>query len=111
MDSLFTGSVQSWFAVVVATLSPLTALIAGFEGADWLLRRRLGEVCDHAPLEGVEVQGRLSQPAPQMEQLRWVRCPDRRNSDRQSPKSDAASGAHPVQRQARDANQSYIIRY
>ena len=54
MNSFFTGSVQSWLAVVVATLSPLIALIVGFEGADWFLRRRLGEVCDHAPLEGVE---------------------------------------------------------
>ena len=51
MDSLFTGSVQFWLAVAAATLSPLTALIVGFEGAVWFLRRRLGEVCDHAPLE------------------------------------------------------------
>jgi hypothetical protein len=57
MDSLFTGSVQSWLAVVVAILSPLTALIVGFEGADWFLRRRLREVCDHAPLEGAEGKG------------------------------------------------------
>jgi hypothetical protein len=54
MDSFFTGSVQSWLAVVVATLSPFIALMVGFEGADWFLRRRLGEVCDHAPLEGAE---------------------------------------------------------
>jgi hypothetical protein len=54
MDSFLTGSVQSWHAVVVATLSPVVALIVGFEGAGWLLRRRLGEVCDHALLEGVE---------------------------------------------------------
>ena len=54
MDSFFTGSVPAWLAVVVAILSPLIALIVGFEGADWLLRRRLGEVCGHAPLEGVE---------------------------------------------------------
>jgi hypothetical protein len=57
MEVLPTGSVQSWLAVVVATLSPLTALIVGFEGADWFLRRRLREVCDHAPLEGVEGNG------------------------------------------------------
>ena len=58
MDSLFTGSVQSWFAVVVATLSPLIALIVGFEGADWLLRRRqLGPAGAHAPLEGAEGEG------------------------------------------------------
>jgi hypothetical protein len=56
MGSLFTGSVQSWLAVV-AILSPLTALIVGFEGADWFLRRRLREVCDHAPLEGAEGKG------------------------------------------------------
>jgi hypothetical protein len=40
MDSLFTGSVQSWLAVVATTLSPLIALMVGFEGADWFLRRR-----------------------------------------------------------------------
>ena len=54
MDSLPIGSVQSWLEVVVATLGPFIALMVGFEGADWFLRRRLGEVCDHAPLEGVE---------------------------------------------------------
>jgi len=50
MDSLLTGSVQSWLAVVVATFSPLIALIVGFEGADWFLRRHLVETCDHAHL-------------------------------------------------------------
>jgi len=50
MDSLLTGSVQSWLAVTAATLSPLIALIVGFEGADWLLRRRLGEHRGHAVL-------------------------------------------------------------
>ena len=35
MDSFFTGSVQSWLPVAAATLSPLIALIVGFEGADW----------------------------------------------------------------------------
>jgi hypothetical protein len=55
MGNLLTGSVQSWLAVVVATLSPLIALIVGFEGADWLLRRRqLGQTGAHAPLEGAE---------------------------------------------------------
>jgi hypothetical protein len=55
MDSFFTGSVQSWLAVVVVTLSPLVALIVGFEGADWLLwRRQLGQTGAHAPLEGAE---------------------------------------------------------
>ena len=32
MGSLLTGSVQSWLAGVVATFSPLIALIVGFEG-------------------------------------------------------------------------------
>jgi hypothetical protein len=57
MDSLLTGSVQSWLAVVVATFSPLIALIVGFEGADWFLRRHLVETCDHAPLGGAEGTG------------------------------------------------------
>ncbi len=38
MGIFFTGSVQSWLAVATATLSPLVALIVGFEGAGWLLR-------------------------------------------------------------------------
>ena len=50
MEVLPTGSVQSWLAVVVATLSPLTALIVGFEGADWFLRRRLGRATDGGAL-------------------------------------------------------------
>ena len=54
MDSLPVGSMQSWLAVAVATLSPLIALIVGFEGADWLLRRQLGQTGAHAPLEGAE---------------------------------------------------------
>ncbi|MGA7264974.1 MAG: hypothetical protein WA709_32080 [Stellaceae bacterium] len=58
MDGFFTGSVQSWLAVVVATLGPLVALIVGFEGADWLLRwRQLGRTGAHAPLEGAEGKG------------------------------------------------------
>jgi hypothetical protein len=58
MDSFPIGSVQSWLAVVVASLSPLIALIVGFEGADWLLRwRRLGRTGAHAPLEGAEGKG------------------------------------------------------
>jgi hypothetical protein len=54
MDSLLTGSLQSWLAVVVATLSPLIALIVGFEGADWFLRRRSREICERAPVEAAE---------------------------------------------------------
>jgi hypothetical protein len=57
MEVLPTGSVPSWLAVVVATLGPLIALIVGFEGADWFLRRRLRGVCDHAPLESAEGNG------------------------------------------------------
>ena len=52
MNSLLTGSVQSWLAVAATTLSPLIVLIVGFEEADWLLRRRLGEACEHARLGG-----------------------------------------------------------
>jgi hypothetical protein len=48
MDSLPIGSAQSWLAVVVASLSPLIALIVGFEGADWLLRRQLGDLAKTA---------------------------------------------------------------
>jgi hypothetical protein len=54
MDSFFSGSVQSWLAVAVTTLGPLIALMVGFEGADWFLRRRLGQECDQAPLEGTD---------------------------------------------------------
>ena len=53
MDGLPTGSVQSWLAVATTILGPLLALLVGFEGADWFLRRRLREMCDHAP-EGAE---------------------------------------------------------
>ena len=38
MDSFPIGSVQSRLAVAATTLSPLIALIVGFEGTDWLLR-------------------------------------------------------------------------
>ena len=58
MDSFFTGSVQSWLPVAAATLSPLIALIVGFEGADWLpQRRQLGRMGAHAPLEPAEGKG------------------------------------------------------
>jgi hypothetical protein len=57
MEVLPTGSVQSWLAVALTTLGPLIALMVGFEGADWFLRRRLREVCDHAPLESAEGNG------------------------------------------------------
>jgi hypothetical protein len=55
MDSLPVGSVQSWLAVATATVSPVIALMVGFAGTDWLIRRQLGEMCDHAPLEGGEL--------------------------------------------------------
>jgi hypothetical protein len=58
MDSLFTGSVQSWLAVVVAPLGPLIALIVGFEGADWLLRRLLSERTQVPPSKRITERGR-----------------------------------------------------
>jgi hypothetical protein len=55
MNSLpTTVAVQSWLAVAVTTLGPLIALMVGFEGTDWFLRRQLGEMCDHPPLERAE---------------------------------------------------------
>jgi hypothetical protein len=39
MDSLPVGSVQSWLAVATATVSPVIALMVGFAGTDWLIRR------------------------------------------------------------------------
>jgi hypothetical protein len=57
MGSLPMGSVPSWLAVAAETLGPLIALIVGFEGADWFLRRRLGEAGEHAPLKGAEGTG------------------------------------------------------
>lgn len=56
MDSLPIVSAQSWLAIA-ATLGPLIALIVGFEGADWFLRRLFREMCDHAPLESAERNG------------------------------------------------------
>jgi hypothetical protein len=55
MDSLPVGSVQFWLAVTTATVSPVIALMVGFAGTDWLIRRQLGEMRDHAPLEGGEL--------------------------------------------------------
>jgi hypothetical protein len=60
MNSLPVGSVQSWLAVATATVSPVIALMVGFAGTDWLIRRQLGEMCDHAPLEGGGARGRLT---------------------------------------------------
>jgi hypothetical protein len=39
MDSLPIGSAQSWLDVAATALGPLIALIVGYEGADWFLRR------------------------------------------------------------------------
>jgi len=57
MDSLLIGSAQSWLDIAAATLGPLIALIVGFAGTDWFLRRRLGEPCEQAPLREVEATG------------------------------------------------------
>ena len=52
MDSLPIGSVQSWLDMAAATIGPLIALLVGFEGADWFLRRRLDEAWADATLGG-----------------------------------------------------------
>jgi hypothetical protein len=39
MESLPTGSVDSWLTMAAAGLGPLMALLLGFAGADWWLRR------------------------------------------------------------------------
>ena len=57
MDSLPMGSVQSGLGVAAQALGPLIALIVGFEGANWFLRRRLSNWSSSA----------------------GVRCSDRRN--------------------------------
>jgi hypothetical protein len=57
MDSLPTGSLQSWLVVVSAALSPLIALLVGFAGIDRWLRWRFGEKRDNTPLESVEDNG------------------------------------------------------
>jgi hypothetical protein len=66
MDGLPIGSVQSWLAVAATTAGPLIALIIGFEGADWFLRR-LREIGDHAPVQGARgraIGKRAWPPAP-----------------------------------------------
>ena len=52
MDSLPTGSMQSWLAMAAAALSPLLALSVGFIGTDRWLRWQFGKKRDHTPLEG-----------------------------------------------------------
>jgi hypothetical protein len=56
MDSLPTGSVQSWLAVAAATLSPLIALLVGFVGTDRWLRWQFGESRDHPPFEDTKAR-------------------------------------------------------
>ena len=59
MDSLLTGSVQSWLAVVVATLKPIDCANRWVRGRRLVApRRQLGRTGAHAPLEGAEGQGR-----------------------------------------------------
>ena len=70
MDSFFSGSVQPWLAMVVATLSPLIALIVGFEGAGCLLRRRLGEVWITRHWRALSTRTTVTAPARQVDQLR-----------------------------------------
>ena len=41
MDSLPTAFIPSWLNVAATALGPLTALLVGFVGSDWLLRSRL----------------------------------------------------------------------
>jgi hypothetical protein len=66
MDSFLSGSVQSWLAVVVAPLGPLIALIVGFEGADWSLRRLLSERTQVPPVEADDGKGEATSAG-----LRW----------------------------------------
>ena len=57
MDIIPIGSAQSWLDVAAMILGPLIALMVGFEGADWFLRRWLGEACEHEPADGAEGTG------------------------------------------------------
>jgi hypothetical protein len=54
MDSLPTGSIQSWLDMKVAVFGPLVALLVGFAGTDCWLRGQLGEKRDHTTLEGAK---------------------------------------------------------
>jgi hypothetical protein len=54
MDSLATGSIQSWLIMAASALGPLTALLVGFAGTDRLVRWCLREKCDHALVERTE---------------------------------------------------------
>jgi hypothetical protein len=50
MNSLPTGSIQSWLVMAAAALSPLIAPLVGFAGTDRWLRWQLGEKRNHTPL-------------------------------------------------------------
>jgi len=78
MDSLLTGTVQYWLAVVLATLSPLTALIVRFEEADWFLRRRLGRCAITRHWRTLSASTTVTAPARQVEQLRLGEAAHRR---------------------------------
>jgi hypothetical protein len=41
MDSLPTALIPCWLSVAATALGPLTALLVGFVGTDWLLHSRL----------------------------------------------------------------------
>jgi hypothetical protein len=76
MDSFPIGSVQSWLAVAATTLSPLIALIVGFENrlvAPAAAARSDGR---SRAIGGRRGQGRLTAGAPVSlcEQLTWVAC-------------------------------------
>jgi hypothetical protein len=70
MDSFFTGSVQSWLAVVVATLSPLTALIVGFEGPIGFSGDGSGRCAITRHWRALSARTTVTAPARQVEQLR-----------------------------------------
>jgi hypothetical protein len=50
MDILSTGS--TWLITMASALSPLIALLIGFTGTDWWLRRQLAEKRERCPVEG-----------------------------------------------------------
>ena len=54
MDSLPTGSIQSWLDMTVAAFGPLIALLVGFAGTDRWLRGQLREKRGHIILEGTK---------------------------------------------------------
>ncbi len=73
MDSLPTGSIQSWLIVAAAALGPLIALLVGFAGTDRLLRWRLGEKPERTERGEDRRQGAATGPA----RLLYLEAPDR----------------------------------